>query len=121
MTFYPDSAQVSNFGRVVRKASYLYPSWETVDAYKSGDLPWGDFARVYVRDVLSKPGPHKAAMELSPNAILLCWEGPDKSCHRHIIASLRGAGVPCVELGSKDDPAVNPNAMVQQTTMSAWL
>jgi len=51
---------------------------------KDGDEAF--YTKQYHKEVLSKLNPIKVYKELGKDAILLCWEGPDKFCHRHIVA-----------------------------------
>lgn len=42
---------------------------------------------------------HKIAKELGPDAVLVCYEGKDKFCHRHLVAMwLSDAGYSVVEI-----------------------
>ena len=45
-----------------------------------------EYANEYRRDVLEKLDPVKAAEELGSDAVLLCWEAPDKFRHRRLVA-----------------------------------
>ena len=53
----------------------------------------------YQEEVLSFLDPKKVVKDLGPESILLCWERPDRFCHRHIVAEwLRKAGYDVWEL-----------------------
>ena len=52
------------------------------------------YQMVYIRDVLNKLKPMDVVNELGEDAVLICWEGKDKFCHRHIVAEwLKSNGV----------------------------
>lgn len=44
------------------------------------------YTEQYYKEVLNKLNPREVYNELGEDAILLCWEAPDKFCHRHIVA-----------------------------------
>lgn len=63
------------------------------------------------QDVLSEINPAVAIGELeciadnsqSNKLVLLCWEAPDKFCHRHLVAEwLCHLGLPCKEFSVED-------------------
>ena len=65
----------------------------------------------YWQEVLSKINPEVALGKLeriaddskSNKLVLLCWEAPDKFCHRHEVARwLSGLGLPCKEFSAED-------------------
>ena len=50
------------------------------------DLDTEEFTERYYKEVLNKLDPRKIYEQLGEDAVLLCWEGKDKFCHRHICA-----------------------------------
>lgn len=44
------------------------------------------YTQVYTEQILSKLDPRKTLDELGEDAVLLCWEGPEMFCHRHLVA-----------------------------------
>lgn len=44
------------------------------------------YAEQYCKEVLEKLDPKEVYEELGEDAVLLCWEGKTKFCHRHIVA-----------------------------------
>lgn len=44
------------------------------------------FVEAYKRETLSRLNPLEIYDHLGNGAILVCWEGPRKFCHRHIVA-----------------------------------
>lgn len=72
-------------GFMGREYKKLAPSYALLQAYKSN----GDTQRyigAYRHEVLSELDPEEVYQELGEDSILLCWEGRDKFCHRHIVA-----------------------------------
>jgi len=82
-------------GRTYKK---LAPTPSILETYKrTGDVQL--YVDSYTRDVLSKLDVHEVWKELGPEAILLCYESPEKFCHRHIVAKwLRDAGYEIEEI-----------------------
>lgn len=69
-------------GRVFRK---LAPKYWFFKKYKEdGDQAY--YIEHYYKEVLNKLDPKQIFEELGHDAILLCYETPEKFCHRHIIA-----------------------------------
>ena len=74
---------VPNWGG--EKYHKLVPPWPIVQAYKSnGDSD--KFSKAYQYCVLKDLDPQEVLGELGEDAILICWEGKDKFCHRHLVA-----------------------------------
>jgi len=69
-------------GRQYRKLAPLY--WFFVKYKKDGDEIF--YTEQYQKEVLDKLDPKKVYEELGEDAILCCWEGPRKFCHRHLVA-----------------------------------
>ena len=56
------------------------------------------YERQYQDTVLSKLNPREVLEKLGDKAVMLCYEIPDKFCHRHLVGRwLRDAGVDCRE------------------------
>lgn len=80
----------------------LAPTWEIVMGVKQGTITNDEYTRRY-KLILSKLDPHTTVNNLGEGAILLCYESPDKFCHRHLVAEwLRGAGYDVQELLPED-------------------
>lgn len=63
----------------------LAPSYELfMKCKEDGDEDY--FARAYKNEVLDKLNAKDIYEDLGSNAVLLCWEGPNKFCHRHLVA-----------------------------------
>lgn len=77
----------------------LTPPWDLVADYKYHGLSWEDYAKQYVTQ-LDHLGVGRVEGLLRDGMVLLCWEGPDKHCHRHLLADwLRKLGHDVSELG----------------------
>jgi hypothetical protein len=64
----------------------LAPSWDLVLNYKNGDVSEGDYIIQYYHEVLGELDPAKVVADLGEDAILCCYEGPGKFCHRRLVA-----------------------------------
>lgn len=71
----------------------LYPGWDLVNAYKSGQINDEEYIRIYKEKLskLNRDDILNQLKEISENncnsdLILLCYETPDKLCHRHLVA-----------------------------------
>jgi hypothetical protein len=64
----------------------LRPSWKLLQEAKQGTIRHDDYERRYRAEVLAPLDPAVVRRELGDDAILLCWERPDASCHRRIVA-----------------------------------
>lgn len=74
----------------------LVPDKSLVWAYKDGKITEEEYTTVYMNQ-LNQLDVHKIAKELE-GKVLLCWEGKQKFCHRHIVADwFNKNGIPCKE------------------------
>jgi hypothetical protein len=64
----------------------LCPSWGLITVYKEGRITDVQYTRNYHGAILDQLDPEKIYQALGEDAVLLCWEGPGKFCHRHIVA-----------------------------------
>jgi len=62
------------------------PPRSLLAAYKSGRVGWEQYEVRYV-DRLNLVAGDCAEGLLRDGMVLLCWEGPGKNCHRHLLAS----------------------------------
>lgn len=68
-----------------RQYKKLAPTLAIFKKYKEdGDEKY--YTEHYYKEVLSKLDPKKVYETLGENSILLCYETPDKFCHRHLVA-----------------------------------
>lgn len=85
-----------------RTYSALAPTWEIVMGVKQGTITNEEYTRRY-KLILSKLDPHTIANDLGDSTIMLCYESPDKFCHRHLVADwLKAAGYDVHELLPED-------------------
>lgn len=64
----------------------LAPTWEILQEYKYGQKDKRWYIEKYIDDVLSRLNPRKVIDIIGEDAVLCCWETPEKFCHRHIVA-----------------------------------
>ena len=69
-------------GKIYKKLAP--PPW-LLQKYKQ-DLDTEFYTANYTEHVLNKLNPEEVFQELGNDAIMLCWEGKNKFCHRHIVA-----------------------------------
>lgn len=68
----------------MRSYDPLKPPKKLVFDYKDGLIPEEEYVRVY-NEILSKLDPERV-YNILKDSILLCWETPDKFCHRKLVA-----------------------------------
>jgi uncharacterized protein (DUF488 family) len=72
-------------GFVGREYKKLAPNYWFFKKYKEdGDEKF--YTEQYRKEVLDKLDPKKVFEELGEDAIMLCWEGRGKFCHRRLVA-----------------------------------
>ena len=64
----------------------LCPPWQLISSYKDNKIDRLQYEEEYRNTVLNKLDPHQVYQDLGHDAVLLCWEQPDKFCHKHIAA-----------------------------------
>ena len=68
-----------------REYKALAPKYWFFKKYKEdGDSVF--YTEQYRKEVLDQLDPKKVYEELGENAVLLCWEGKGKFCHRRLVA-----------------------------------
>lgn len=78
------------FGKPTYSCSDLYPDWGLVDSYKKGYITEEEYLERYTAgrsermrlDILESIK-HICRIERKTKAVLLCWEGKGKFCHRY--------------------------------------
>jgi len=65
----------------------LCPTWKIVQDYKRQIISKDEYSKIYIGCFLDKLNATRVYQELGEDAILLCWERPDKFCHRHIVSN----------------------------------
>lgn len=89
----------------------LAPSWDLLNAYKSGQVDERGYTEWYLRLLAErKLTPQQVVDELEEGSVLLCYEGPGKFCHRHIVAEWleAGADVKVEEIQPQTEPHKDP-------------
>ncbi len=82
-----------------REYKILAPKYDWWIEWKTKGLSNKWYIDHYYSTVLNNLDPLKVYKDLGDDAILLCYERPEKFCHRHIVASwLREAGYLIEEL-----------------------
>ena len=77
----------------------LAPKYEWWKKWKDEKLPDEWYVEKYNDTVLSALNPAEVLQDIGDNKILLCYENPEKFCHRHLVAKwLRAYGVTISEL-----------------------
>ena len=79
----------------------LKPSGDLLADYKLGDIDWFHYTMRYNKQ-LRHLDVHEVVKHLhdyGEDVALVCWERPDKRCHRHLVSAwLNKHGYPCLEL-----------------------
>jgi hypothetical protein len=70
-----------------RRYPQLAPSRDLFTKYLACMVDETQYAVEYRRDVLDKLDPARVFEELGSDAVLLCWEAPEKFCHRRLVAA----------------------------------
>jgi hypothetical protein len=63
--------------------------WRNIKGYG-----WPRFVEAYKRECLNHLDPWKVYNDIGEDSILICWEGPMKPCHRHIVADWLMENIP---------------------------
>ena len=68
----------------------LGPSVPVLNAYRSGDVSWDEFAETYRAEVLARPNllDWVGRMAAGTGVTLLCGSHPDEECHRSLLATI---------------------------------
>lgn len=79
-------------GFKIAKIPAFAPSKDLLSLYKTGTMSDDDYTKIYT-DEISYIDIREQLKVLCPLAhgrdlVMLCWEAPDKFCHRHILANL---------------------------------
>lgn len=88
---HPDAIAISAKAPPFYKGKFyspLAPTWDLLRAYKSGQIDDRGYTEWYLRLLIQerKLTPQKVVDDLKDGTIMLCYEGPGKFCHRHIVA-----------------------------------
>ena len=88
----------------------LFPSDKILWDYKKGKIDEMEYTSKYL-DQLNELGVDriiKMIQIFGDNVVLLCWESPEKFCHRHILADYinKNSGVVVEEFGKENEIAL---------------
>ena len=64
----------------------LCPSWNLVSNYKEGRINEQEYIKRYHEEYLNKLDSKKVFDEIGKDSIILCYERPEKFCHRHLVS-----------------------------------
>lgn len=70
----------------VNQYEKLAPSKQLLVAWKIHKISEAEYIRRYAEETLFKLDPAIVYRELGEDAVLLCWEGAGKFCHRRLVA-----------------------------------
>lgn len=79
----------------------LKPSGDLLADYKLGEIDWFHYTMRYNNQLrhLDCDEVVKHLHQFGENIVLVCWEGPNKRCHRHLVSEwLNKHGYKCSEL-----------------------
>lgn len=64
------------------------PEWSTLNKYKNGEIDWEGYEIEYLDKLhaINDEKFMKLLDKLEDGCVLLCYEGVNKNCHRHILA-----------------------------------
>ena len=55
--------------------------------WKNGEIDNDQYVKLYYETVLNKINAQELYNKLGDDAVLLCYESPEKFCHRHLVAN----------------------------------
>ena len=84
-----------------RRYPQLSPSRDLFTRYLANMVNETEYAIEYYSETLDNLDPVIVFEELGSDAVLLCWETPDKFCHRRLVASwlVKELGIDVPEYG----------------------
>lgn len=96
------NSQPSWFKHKTIPCTKFYPEWLLVEGVKNKTITEDEYKQAYLL-MLNKDPEFKSKMQdklktlqkdnPDKNIVLLCWEAPDKFCHRHILADWLDMGI----------------------------
>lgn len=99
------SSVPSQFKLPYRNYNPLIPGWrDLIKPFKQGELTELLYEELYQKNYLKRLNPRKVFYtDLGIDAVLLCWEAPDRFCHRRLVANWleKELGVEVPELPKK--------------------
>lgn len=65
----------------------LAPKKDWFFKWKNGEIDNDQYVKLYYETVLNKINAQELYNKLGDDAVLLCYESPEKFCHRHLVAN----------------------------------
>ncbi len=85
---HPKAVCVARFAPPTYRGKFytrLAPSEHLLAQFKSGRISEEEYT-IEFKKILDKIDARAVVKALGEDAVLLCWEGKDKFCHRHLVA-----------------------------------
>lgn len=64
----------------------LAPTWELITAFRSGKIDEAQYAKQYLLQLKQRKIDPYIFAEFPDGTMLLCYESPNKFCHRHLLS-----------------------------------
>ena len=85
------------FPYICENLECVYPGWDLVNPVKQGTMSFEEYTEKYMaklealgKDELMRRLEEISARNGNRDLVLVCWESPEKVCHRHLIAKFLG-------------------------------
>lgn len=101
---------------------YLAPRYKMFMDWKKGKITDEDYTREYNEylETLDEQSVYRSLTSFGDNAILLCYEPPDKFCHRHLVAEWL-TNVMGIDIEEYDENVAKAEADVIEELKGYWL
>jgi uncharacterized protein YeaO (DUF488 family) len=70
----------------------LAPSQQLLNAYKNGEIQWSEYTRLFKiemdNSICKRTMRQIKDYSVDHDVFLICWEGPGKPCHRHLLIEM---------------------------------
>lgn len=84
-------------GVTVYDLPVLHPHWDLINSWKNQNISWKEYTAWYYNQLrpVNPKNVYDRICELSrgKDVVLLCWEGREEPCHRHLIGPWLGQDV----------------------------
>ena len=85
------------FPYICEELDEVYPGWDLVGPVKAGLMNYDEYTEKYMAklEAIGRDRLMQILQEISEqnggrDLVLVCWESPDKFCHRHLIMKFLG-------------------------------
>jgi uncharacterized protein YeaO (DUF488 family) len=80
-------------GVMIERWMALAPSYGLLNDYKRGTVDWDVYTQRFTYQMKNDQLAQKQIQEIrqlaqDQDVFLVCWEGPDKDCHRHLLVDM---------------------------------